>query len=93
MPMLRLDQNGNVILPVAQTCHANYEAQPLYIEETIFHNCIHHFGVPWKVSIHADIVGQLKVVIYLSRGCRYLQRKQLYVYILPAGATFLDMIN
>ena len=92
-PMLRFDQNGNVILPVAQSSHANYEAQPVFQERILFHERIWHYSVPWRVSILANITGQIILVVRLSSGCRYLERRQLYVYIVPEGATFLDMIN
>ena len=94
-PMLRFDQNGNVILPVAQSSHANYEEQPVFQEIIIFHERIWHYGVPWRVTILADITGQIRIVVCLSRNCinRYTHPDQLYVYILPEGANFFDMIN
>ena len=50
VPFLQLDQNGHEILPVAQTCHANYEKQPVFMEKITFHDRIHHYGVSWNVT-------------------------------------------
>ena len=71
-PMLRFDQNGNMILPVAQSSHANYEEQPVYQERIVFHERIHHFGIPWRVSILANITGQIRIVVCLS--CNRINR-------------------
>ena len=59
----------------------------------LFHERFWHYGVPWSVSILAKITGQIILVVRLSSGRAYLEHRQLYVYIVPEGATFLDMIN
>ena len=94
-PFLQLDQNGNVILPFAQTCHANYQKQPVFMEKITFCERITHCGVPFEVSLLEDIVGQVKLVRYLSRNRvrQHTHPLKLYVYILPPGTTFLSMIN
>ena len=94
-PFLQLDQDGNPILPLAQTHHANYQKQPFFMEKITFCERITHYGVPFEVSLLEDIVGQVKLVRCLSRNCvkGHAHPHKLYVYILPAGTNFLDMIN
>ena len=86
--MLRSDRNGKVILPAAQGSHANYEAQPVYQDRGKFHDRIWHYSVPWGVSILPDIADLIILVARLSSGRRYLEHRQLYVYIVPKGANF-----
>ena len=89
-PMLRIDRHGKVILPAAQRSHANYEEHPVFKGRGKFHDHIWHYSVPWVVSIHPDIANVILLIARQSSGRRYkfLQRRQLYVYIVPKGADF-----